>query len=142
MPITYRVPQESILGPLLFLCYVNARTTVVKCKLLLYADNSVLLVSDENPKVISETLSRNLETCNEWLIDNRLSLHLLKTEATISGIKCKIKNKEEFEVKCKDTTIETTTEVKYVGVKIDETLSGEGIIDTVVKKCTGRIKYL
>ncbi len=38
--------------------------------------------------------------------------------------------------------IEAVTEVKYLGVKIDDTLSGEGILDTVVKKCNGRIKFL
>ncbi len=43
------------------------------------------------------------------------------------GTKRKIKDKEGFEVKCKDTPIETVTEVKYLGLKIDETVSGEGI---------------
>ncbi len=91
--------------------------------------------------MISETLSENLETCNDWLIDNRLSLHLGKTEAMIcgtKGTKYKIKRKEGFEVKCKNTTINSNTEVKYLGVKIDETLSGRGIIDTILKKCNGR----
>ncbi len=32
--------------------------------------------------------------------------------------------------------------MKYLGIKIDKTLSGEGILDTIVKKCTGRIKFL
>ncbi len=82
-------------------------------------------------------LSENLETCNDWLIDNRLSLHLGKTEAMVCGTKRKIKNKEGFEVKCKNTTINSTTEVKYLGVKIDETLSGKGII----KHSTGPIQY-
>ncbi len=140
MPITCGVPQGSILGPLLFLCYVNDMEMAVKCNLLLYADDSVLLTSDKNPKVISDTLSENLETCNDWLIDNRLSLLLGTTEAMICGTKYKIKNKEGFEVKCKSTTINSTTEVKYLGVKIDETLSGKGIIDTILKKCNGRIK--
>ncbi len=36
----------------------------------------------------------------------------------------------------------TTTEVRYLGVKLDDTLSGEGILDTIVKKCSGRIKFL
>ncbi len=87
-------------------------------------------------------LSENLESCNDWLIDNRLSLHLGKTEAMICGTKCKIKSKGGFEVKCKNTTINSTTEVKYLGVKIDETLSGKDIIDTILKKCNGRIKFL
>ncbi len=44
-----------------------------------------------------------------------------------------MKNRERFSVKCKDTPIETVTEVKYLGIKIDETLSGEEILNTVVK---------
>ncbi len=58
------------------------------------------------------------------------------------GTQCKTKNREGFVIKCKDMTIESVTKVKYLGVKIDETLSGEGIIDTIVRKCTGRIKFL
>ncbi len=76
--------------------------------------------------MIVETITENPETCNDWLIDNGLSLHLGKTEAMICRTKCKIKNKEGFAVKCKNTTINSTTEVKYLGVKIDETLIGEG----------------
>ncbi len=71
-----------------------------------------------------------------------MSLQLGKTEAVICGRKCKIKNKEGFTVKCKNTTINYTTEVKYLGIRIDEALSGSGIIDTILKKCNGRIKFL
>ncbi len=83
MLITCRVLQGSILGPLLFLCYVNDMPVCVKSRLLLYADDSVLLVSHRDPRVISNTLSLELKLCNEWLIDNRLSLHLGKTEAIL-----------------------------------------------------------
>ncbi len=62
VPITYGVPQGSILGLFLFLCCVNDMAPALKCKLLLYTDDSVLLVSDKNLKVISDTLSRNLDT--------------------------------------------------------------------------------
>ncbi len=76
--------------------YVNDMELAVKCKLLLYADDSVLLASDKDPKVISEMLSENLETCNDWLKDNWLSLHLGKTEAMICGKKYKKKKKRRI----------------------------------------------
>ncbi len=142
MSITCGVLQGSILGPLLFLCYVNDMPVSVKSKLLLCADDSALLVSHRDPRVISNTLSQELESCNGWLIDNRLSLHLGKTEVVLCGTKRKMRNAEDFEVKYKDTAIDSVSEVKYLGIKIDKTLSGEGTLDTVVKKCTGRIKFL
>ena len=54
------VPQGSILGPLLFLIYVNDMESAVKCKLILYADDSALLVSGKDIKVIQETLGKEL----------------------------------------------------------------------------------
>ncbi len=114
----------------------------VKSKLLLYADDNALLVSHRDPRFTSNTLSQELELCHEWLIDNRLSLQLGKTEAILCGTKRKMRNTEDFEGKYEDTTIKSVSEVKYQGIKIDKTLSGEGTLDTIAKKCTGRITFL
>ena len=53
--VTYGVPQGSILGPLLFRCYINDMGPSIspESKLLLYADDSAILYSHKNPKVIS-----------------------------------------------------------------------------------------
>ena len=72
------IPQGSILGPLLFLIYVNDMPAVVKHKSLLYADDATLLVHGKNLKDIESSLSSELEIVNEWLISNKLSLHLGK----------------------------------------------------------------
>ena len=48
MALTCGVPQGSILGPILFLCYVNDMTNCVDCVLLQYADDNALIVSDKD----------------------------------------------------------------------------------------------
>ena len=57
----------------------------VKCKLLLYADDSALLASSSDVSEIEDVLSRELESVSEWLVENRLSLHLGKTESILFG---------------------------------------------------------
>ena len=85
--ITCGVPQGSILGPLLFLICVNEMKEAVNCKLILYADDSALLVSGRDVVKIEQALSRKLKAVNEWLEENRLSVHLGKTQSTLFGSK-------------------------------------------------------
>ena len=123
--VTCGVPQGSLLGPLLFLCYVNDMPISIKCKLLLYADDSALIISGTDPKRIAEELSKELESCQQWLKDNKLSLHLGKTETMIFGTKRKLKEVKSFDVKCGNVKINNVNEVKYLGLQINDNLSGE-----------------
>ena len=77
------MPQGSLLGPLLFLIYVNVTHVSIDsdCKVLLYADDSCILFSHRDPEVICSKLSKMLKQCHDWLVDNKLSLHLGKTES-------------------------------------------------------------
>ena len=63
--VTCGVPQGSILGPLLFLCYINDMPISVKCKLLLYADDSALIVSGSDQNKIEKELLNELGTCRQ-----------------------------------------------------------------------------
>ncbi|XP_052237992.1 histone-lysine N-methyltransferase EHMT2-like [Dreissena polymorpha] len=60
LEVTCGVPQGSILGPLLFLCYVKDMPTCIDtdCKLILYADDSVILFAHKDSATISNKLSR------------------------------------------------------------------------------------
>jgi hypothetical protein len=140
--ISCGVPQGSILGPLLFLCYVNDMPISVDCDPLLYADDSALLASDKNPQVISDKLSRMLNSNWQWMIDNKLSLHLGKTEAILFGTKRKLAGVENFSVTCNNKTINISQSVKYLGVTLDSTLSGESVATNIIKKANGRLKFL
>lgn len=111
------VPQGSILGPLLFLCYVNGMITIIDnvCKLLLYADDSTILFSHKNLEYISVKFDKVLEEYSDWLVDNNLSLLLRKTEHIHFGPKRKVSNKSQSTVTCNDHGIKCNNKLKYLG---------------------------
>ena len=55
------------------------------CKLILYADDSAILFSHKCVDTFSKKLGKVLESCSSWLVDNKLSLHLGKTECMLFG---------------------------------------------------------
>ena len=91
------VPQGSILGSLLVLIYVNDMRAAVSCKLLLYADDSASLTSGKDVSEIG-VLSRELESLSEWLEENRLSLHLGKTQSILFGSKKRLRTSNKLHV--------------------------------------------
>jgi hypothetical protein len=142
LDVSCGVPQGSILGPLLFLCYVNDMASSVECKLLLYADDSALLVSDKDPDHIANRLGNELDSCRQWLVDNKLSLHLGKTECMLFGTKKRLNKVNSFSVSCGGQTIKSSKVAKYLGVTLDESLNGESIAQDVIKKASARLKFL
>ena len=108
----------------------------------LYADDSALVFSHKDPVFISSHLSSQLFTCKKWLIDNKLSLHVGKTECILFGTKRKLKKVRGFQVTCEGSLVKQVTEVTYLGVKLDENLDGRAHAASVVKKCAGRMAFL
>ena len=89
--ISCDVPQRSILGPLLLLIYVNDMSGAVRNKLLLHADDSAILVADKYLSNIKTALQNELQIVSEWLVDNKLSLHLGITESILFGSRPRLK---------------------------------------------------
>ena len=83
-----------------------------------------------------------LEHVSEWLVDNKLSLHLGKTESILFGSKPKLKSKSTLSISCNGTNIQATSSVKYLGATLDQNLSGNDIARSVVTKSNARLKYL
>ena len=82
--ITCGVPQGSILGPLLFIIYINDMHDAFEfCKVYHFADDTNLLYSHKNLKTLRKNINKDLDTLFDWLCANRLSLNVSKTEFII-----------------------------------------------------------
>ena len=140
--ITCGVPQGSILGPLLFLLYVNDMPSSVTCDLMLYADDSALIVAGRNVCEIEQRLSQEMISLSTWLESNKLSLHLGKTESILFATKRKLKRISKMNIVCNDVNIEGKESVKYLGATIDQSMSGKDMGLSVVSKVNKYIKFL
>jgi len=114
----------------------------VQNKLMLYADDSVIIAYDKNPRVVADMLGSGLNSCHQWLVDNKLSLHVGKTECILFGTKAKLRNVPEFCVAFDNQVIKSQDNIKYLGVSMDSTLSGESMVNSVINKVSGRLKFL
>jgi hypothetical protein len=117
-------------------------SAVVKNKLLLYADDSGILVTGKSKNQIETVLTSELETVSEWLICNKLSLHLGKTESILFGSKPKIRSHSGMEISCNGKIIDAVHSVKYLGATLDQSLSGEPMARSVISKANARLKFL
>ena len=110
--------------------------------MLLYADDSAILHSNKDSQVISDKLGLVLEMYRKWLVDNKLSLHMGKIECIIFGSKWKLRKINNFSVEYNGHTIKAQRSVKYLGLTLDGQLTGEVIINSIVQKANGRLKFL
>ena len=99
LPIRCGVPQGSVLGPLLFLIFINdLQWALTDCKVKLYADDSVLYHSGINIQETVNLLQTSLDEFGHWCIVNKLTVNTKKSKLMVFGTRAKIKKKGK---KCK-----------------------------------------
>ena len=89
--LTCGIPQGSILGPLLFILYVNDLPSCgVYSKPRMYADDTTLTPAGEDPDILQVIMNSNLDTIQTWLKVNKLTLNLEKTKYMLIGSRPKL----------------------------------------------------
>ena len=95
----------------------------------LYADDTYLIYQHKNVEVIEEKLNKDFSNICDWLIDNKLSIHLgeEKTKSTLFSGKCKVKKNAPLNITYGNVNIKQHEKVTYLGCILDNTLSGDSI---------------
>ena len=126
LDITCGVPQGSILGPMLFLLYINdINNTLNLCKTKLYADDTVVYATHNSEPQCHELLSRDLEILLEWFNRNKLTINLDKTKLMLFATKNMQKKALFPDLEISGTKLQYVRQFNYLGVKLDNRLTFE-----------------
>jgi len=128
----FGVPQGSVLGPTLFLIYINDMPRCAPAlKYTLFADDTCLSMSHKDPKQLEILINNELKKVNQWLLNNRLSLNVSKSCSILFSGNKKI---EHFNVSISDNLVKRVSIAKYLGVFIDENLNWKHHLAHVLTK--------
>ena len=142
-PILYGVPQGSVLGPLLFIMYINDLQTVTKyCKVHLYADDTLLFFESSYVQTIEAALSEDLGHVVGWLNQNYLMLNHSKTKVMLMGTHQKLISVQSFTVNVNANDLEKLYKFKYLDVILDPCLTWKEHIEHIGNKISFRLGML
>ena len=140
--MNYGVPQGSILGPLLFLIYINDLHSVIKFSITRhFANDTNLLIENKSLKQLKKHLNFDLKNLASWLKSNKISLNAGKTELLIFRNPRKPID-YDLKIKLDGKRLYPSKYVKYLGVLIDPHLNWSYHIQAIASKLSRAIGML
>ena len=129
--VTFGVPQGSILGPLLFLLFINDLPDSTSLYVKLYADDTFLCAQDKDFDTLERNVNIELDKVFTWLASNKLTLNISKSKYMILSKKRVV---PQLNININGTALDSCDSYKYLGVYFDKKLSWNVHIDHISNK--------
>ena len=113
------MPQGSVLGPLLFLIYVNDMVKEVSCGVKLFADDKLMYITVDNPELTTVELNRNMDKLNQWAQQWLVNFNATKTKTKNISFK-KESILDNYPVIFGNEVLNTESHHRHLGIIIDE----------------------
>lgn len=130
--IKYGVPQGSVLGPLLFIIYVNDLPKVVNNKMTLFADDTTVLFHNKDINNLVTDINSSLTCIIKWLECNNLNINLDKTK--VMNFKQRNNGIQKLHISYSGKQIDEINTIKFLGLYLDSDMKWKSHIDYVCKK--------
>ena len=135
------VPQGSILGPLLFLLYVNDLPFVSRqLNTIMFADDTNLFLQDHDLVQLQNRFNEELKKVSSWIKLNKLSLNISKTHCLL--FTRKKQSDLQIELKIDDTPVQLSNRTKFLGVILSDDLSWKYHVEKICQKIARGIGLL
>ena len=118
LPLLSGVPQGSIVGPILFLCYINDIVKVAydcEIQISLYADDAVLYCTNSDRNILLHRMQHALDSVSAWCIANRINLNTKKTKYCIYGSR-NLMSQYDLALYFSDILLQRCKQYNYLGV--------------------------
>ena len=134
------VPQGSILGPLLFLVYINDIVRNINSSIRLFADDTSLYIIVENPQSAVHSLNIDLETINKWATSWLVDFNPTKTTSLL--ISRKLNPFTHPPLKMNDIVLTETSKHKHLGLNFSSTCTWTGHINKITETAWTRLNLM